>query len=222
MRLVRFCPERSTANLPRLPEAERAYRRFRIGFPYFLSDVRYDTPAELARAILGRESSGRKFSGMLRDRLDELGWDVGVEERSKKLLRVCGKLTRPGRSLDLLPDFVAKIIQSLGIQRHLHPIGSIRDWYGIRMIYPDNFRDCYKLLELALELAGVTDCFQIVHFRDMMVESRPRFDEDGGVVGVYRAIHASVIFEGVPMEVQIRSETNDHLAKTTIKRPGLD
>ncbi len=206
------------------PKAQKFYGRMGIT-ESFLRDVSYSGPHELAWAFFARCRIGRKFSAKLRSALATHNIEAKTEERPKLLKRITEKLKRHNRSPGLEVSGLTMVLTSLGIPMPAYPVGSVRDIYGVRVILPlsSTSRDkCYDVLDVVLEVAGIKDATQILSLVDYLAYPEHRFGPGDSYLGRYESLQVSLLYLGVPIEVQIRDARMDHMAKTLVKRNGLD
>ena len=221
MKLVKYRHFRSHEETT--PTMSRLYGRFGLT-ESFLKDVKYSGPHELLWIVLARRFIGKFFSRRLRKILQDNNL-AAIEERSKRLYKIFRNLTREGRSPGLEPSPILKAILGFFHIRQLYPIGSIRDWYGIRIVTESDAtsRDnCYKILEKVLGTAEIADSSEILGLVDYLSCNQARYDESNSYIGRYESIHLSFIYFGVPIEIQIRDTNMDRNAKTVVKRIGVD
>ncbi len=210
----------------RTPKMNEFYRKAGIT-ESFLRDVRFDGVHEIAWILAARKLIGRKFAEKLRRELGKDDPHMRIEERSKRLARIAEKLHRSNRMAGGLeaPDYLVRMLRRVGFEGELHSLGSIKDWYGIRLITPcgPQSRDrCYELLERVFEAARISTITQIAALVDYLSYNQSRFAVSGEYLGRYESLHVSFIHLGIPIEVQIRDSEMDWNAKNTVKRPGLD
>jgi len=222
MKLVayrKFRPQEEIA-----PKAQKFYDRMGIK-ESFLRDVKYRGPHELAWALVARRKIGKYFSAKLRSALATHNIEAQTEERPKRLKRIAEKLKRRNRSLGHEVSSLTKMLTSLGIPVPAYPVGSVRDLYGIRVILPSSktSRDeCYDVLDVVLEVAGIKDAAELLSMVDYLAYPEHRFGPNDSYLGRYESLQVSLLYLGVPIEVQIRDARMDHMAKTVVKRNGLD
>lgn len=224
MKLVAYRPFRPLEDST--PKMNEFYGRKGIT-ESFLRDIRFSGPHELAWILSARKTIGNRFAEVLRAASTAIDPDIKIEERSKRLGRVVDKIRRGNRMPGGLqaPEYALTLLRLAGIDGGLHSLGSIRDWYGIRLItkYGSGSRDnCYALLERAFEVAGISDISQASALVDYLSYRQERFGENGEYLGRYESLHLAFIHLGIPMEVQIRDSEMDLAAKHRVKRPGLD
>jgi hypothetical protein len=193
----------------------------------FLRDIQFCGPHELGWILAARNVVGRRLADKLRAALRKEDPGIEIEERSKRLRRIAEKLCRGNRMPGGLeaPDYARKLLRLAGVDAELHSIGSVKDWYGIRLITactPDSRDKCYALLEKVFEVAGITDISQVAALVDYLSYRQLRFAESGEYLGRYESLHLSFIYQGIPIEVQIRDSEMDRNAKLRVKRAGLD
>ncbi len=200
-------------------DARRVYRRLGIR-EFIIRDIVYSYPQDLQRVLQRRGDLGAEFSRKLKRGLGEDSIHATIEERSKRMRRVLHKLTRH-RVSDLFPETIRKLLNLFNLDIGLSPLGTIRDWYGVRVIHDGPISTSYRVLETVLKVAQITDGKQLSSLMDyLIVPARSYVDSEFD--HPYRAIHVAFIYEGIPIEVQIRTQKMHQLALTTVKRPGLD
>lgn len=193
----------------------------------FLKDIQFSGPHEIAWILSTRSIVGKMFAKRLKSALRTDNHGIEIEERSKSLSRVAEKLRRKNRMPGGMegPDYMRKLLHLAGFEGELHSLGSVRDWYGIRLIIPSgpsSRESCYALLESVFDIAEIADITEVSALVDYISYREARFSENGKYLGRYESIHLSFIHLGIPIEVQIRDSEMDWYAKNRVKRTGLD